>query len=111
MVRLFFCVVCFFCSSRRRHTRFSGVTGFRRVLFRSGQPMQASQPHDEVPRPESDRGYRGDQIGRASCRERVWQYVWVSAVAVSLKKKKKKKKKTKNKKIRKKKKQNNKPKT
>src|SRR3546814_16714489 len=29
------------------------------------------------------------QIGRASCRERVCQYVWISVVAVSLKKKKK----------------------
>src|SRR3546814_14011869 len=28
-----------------------------------------------------------DQIGRASCRERGWQYVEVSGVAVSLKKK------------------------
>src|SRR3546814_12188708 len=27
------------------------------------------------------------EIGRASCRERVCQYVWISAVAVSLKKK------------------------
>src|SRR3546814_12566513 len=29
------------------------------------------------------------QIGRASCRERVWQYVYISVVAVSFKKKKK----------------------
>src|SRR3546814_15412161 len=29
----------------------------------------------------------GNQIGRASCRERVCQYVWISVVAVSLKKK------------------------
>src|SRR3546814_867431 len=29
-----------------------------------------------------------DEIGRASCRERVCQYVWISVVAVSLKKKK-----------------------
>src|SRR3546814_15311827 len=29
------------------------------------------------------------QIGRASCRERVCQYVWISVVAVSLNKKKK----------------------
>src|SRR3546814_14010366 len=28
------------------------------------------------------------QIGRASCRERVCQYVWISVVPVSLKKKK-----------------------
>src|SRR3546814_19446167 len=29
----------------------------------------------------------GEQIGRASCRERVWQYVSISVVAVSLNKK------------------------
>src|SRR3546814_12760758 len=29
-----------------------------------------------------------EEIGRASCRERVCQYVWISVVAVSLKKKK-----------------------
>src|SRR3546814_11000517 len=34
---------------------------------------------------------RDEQIGRASCRERVCQYVWISVVAVSLKKKKKRK--------------------
>src|SRR3546814_11585757 len=28
-----------------------------------------------------------EQIGRASCRERVCQYVWISVVAVSLKRK------------------------
>src|SRR3546814_19056926 len=32
---------------------------------------------------------RTSKIGRASCRERVCQYVWISVVAVSLKKKKK----------------------
>src|SRR3546814_11264592 len=32
-----------------------------------------------------------EQIGRASCRERVCQYVYISVVAVSLKKKKTKK--------------------
>src|SRR3546814_13426712 len=32
--------------------------------------------------------YRRDQIGRASCRERVCQYVEISVVAVYLKKKK-----------------------
>src|SRR3546814_17954472 len=30
------------------------------------------------------------EIGRASCRERVWQYVWISAVAVSFKNQNKK---------------------
>src|SRR3546814_16189746 len=29
-----------------------------------------------------------EEIGRASCRERVWQYVLISVVAVTLKKKK-----------------------
>src|SRR3546814_14111215 len=35
-----------------------------------------------------DRGQAGRQIGRASCRERVWQAVLFSVVAGSLKKKK-----------------------
>src|SRR3546814_13938418 len=38
------------------------------------------------------RRVRSGQIGRASCRERVCQYVWISVVAVSLKKKKKQEK-------------------
>src|SRR3546814_13916817 len=37
----------------------------------------------------SRREVRLQEIGRASCRERVCQYVWVSVVAVALKKKKK----------------------
>src|SRR3546814_21062830 len=32
-------------------------------------------------------GRSGKEIGRASCRERVCQYVWISVVALSLKKK------------------------
>src|SRR3546814_12884398 len=32
--------------------------------------------------------YFMDEIGRASCRERVCQYVWISVCAVTLKKKK-----------------------
>src|SRR3546814_14408802 len=32
-------------------------------------------------------GLQREEIGRASCRERVCQYVWISVVAVSLKKK------------------------
>src|SRR3546814_16508077 len=35
-----------------------------------------------------DRARRGAAIGRAACRERVWQYVSISEVAVALKKKK-----------------------
>src|SRR3546814_11285396 len=35
----------------------------------------------------SQRQGPGAKIGRASCRERVCQYVWISVVAVSLKKK------------------------
>src|SRR3546814_16833314 len=36
---------------------------------------------------EIDKIAVSDEIGRASCRERVCQYVWISVVAVSLKKK------------------------
>src|SRR3546814_13728779 len=38
-------------------------------------------------RPEGALGPKGHEIGRASCRERVCQYVEISVVAVSLKKK------------------------
>src|SRR3546814_12708536 len=42
----------------------------------------------DVARPAPQR--RVGKIGRASCRERVGKYVWISVVAVTLKKKKKK---------------------
>src|SRR3546814_12983560 len=45
---------------------------------------------------QSDRICHRSKIGRASCRERVGQYVSISVVAVSLKKKKKSKQKTHN---------------
>src|SRR3546814_4065266 len=32
----------------------------------------------------AEAGFAGDEIGRASCRETVCQYVWTSAVAVTL---------------------------
>src|SRR3546814_11990327 len=37
--------------------------------------------------PVADHGRTVDQIGRASCRERVCQYVWISGVDVTVKKK------------------------
>src|SRR3546814_14039685 len=40
-----------------------------------------------VEKPFVERGMVADQIGRASCRARVWQYVSISVVAVALKKK------------------------
>src|SRR3546814_12698600 len=46
--------------------------------FEDDKPAQAGKPGAQGPRKE---------IGRASCRERVCQYVWISVVAVSLKKK------------------------
>src|SRR3546814_12270670 len=45
------------------------------------QPL-AAQDHEQ-------RQEQAEEIGRASCRERVCQYVSISVVAVSLKKKKK----------------------
>src|SRR3546814_20801968 len=41
------------------------------------------------PRHRGHAALRGNKIGRASCRERVCQYVKISVVAVSLKKKNK----------------------
>src|SRR3546814_4998137 len=87
----------FFFSSRRRHTRCALVTGFRRVLFRScvAVPSNASVAAATIPNlrmksplfdcaivaRQAEEGKRGvkdagfGEIGRASCRERVCQYV------------------------------------
>src|SRR3546814_12052719 len=46
----------------------------------------------EVNEADLDCRVQAGEIGRASCRERVGQYVYISVVAVSLKKKKKHKK-------------------
>src|SRR3546814_7192451 len=96
------CLVCFFFSSRRRHTRCALVTGVQTcALPISGvlEPL-AAQPElvivltlgDEhgpahaltlvaagelelIHKYLGDRELVGHQIGRASCRERVCQYV------------------------------------
>src|SRR3546814_7441548 len=86
--------VFFFFSSRRRHTRCALVTGVRRVLFRSAQALAAGtamtllagparaaceddiQALDEqVVAAETGAAPADGEIGRASCRERVCQYV------------------------------------
>src|SRR3546814_2517209 len=88
-----------FFSSRRRHTRCALVTGVQTCALpiciaevlgddylKRGEAIRA-----EVARELDDRRrfYPGlvAKIGRASCRERVCQYVSISVVAVSLKKK------------------------
>src|SRR3546814_19002079 len=54
----------------------------RGIAVEPRQPDQiAGQPQKHV-----ERGMRGGQIGRASCRERVCQYVSLSVVDVPLKK-------------------------
>src|SRR3546814_9961033 len=96
------CGGVFFFSSRRRHTRCALVTGFRRVLFRSiGYPMFRRRTTGVyvaiitlalalivqlliVNNQPLTNGFNGladfgfftvGEIGRASCRERVCQYV------------------------------------
>src|SRR3546814_9914948 len=105
---LFACVivVClsFFFASRRRHTRCALVTGVQTCAL----PISLAHGPDETPQPSHglraisgfiiartrDHGNghlprnAAPEIGRASCRERVCQYVSISVVAVSLKKKK-----------------------
>src|SRR3546814_4346839 len=86
---------CFFFSSRRRHTRCALVTGVQTCALpislaavRQGIARWAnpSSPHAEgraarAALEEARRriakgyGWGHDQIGRASCRERVCQYV------------------------------------
>src|SRR3546814_8010906 len=100
-------LIIVFFSSRRRHTRFALVTGVQTCAL----PISPSALHHPPPYPSPTRGegaeLRGHknpppprwgrvgvgvgrvamQIGRASCRERVCQYVSISVVAVSYKKK------------------------
>src|SRR3546814_11014614 len=64
-----------------------------------GQPDRTYRPHPDGRRAEAGNSNHLDvyllkasleyllEIGRASCRERVCQYVYISVVAVSLKKK------------------------
>src|SRR3546814_4226211 len=84
-----FCVllcvyISFFFSSRRRHTRCALVTGVQTCAL----PISPMRYDPTLPRPAGGRGARGitgtgfsamgffaKQIGRASCRERVCQYV------------------------------------
>src|SRR3546814_2580201 len=77
-----FVLLFFFFSSRRRHTRCALVTGVQRVLFRSGAAAGAlllgSGMRPAFAQGEPKRGGTlrvGKEIGRASCRERVCQYV------------------------------------
>src|SRR3546814_2929765 len=83
-------VVCvFFFSSRRRHTRCALVTGVQTCVFRSNLPSAAlvsetfhpracivGIPFDCGTHPFRVGSREGpSEIGRASCRERVCQYV------------------------------------
>src|SRR3546814_13894702 len=52
-----------------------------------GRPKSSMSHHFRVLRDAGLVLTRSEEIGRASCRERVWQYVSISVVAVSLKKK------------------------
>src|SRR3546814_13233166 len=64
------------------------VWGLQKFLFSCAKDPKFSA---EFVVPEIDRAMRArgeNQIGRASCRERVCQYVYISVVGVSLKKKK-----------------------
>src|SRR3546814_4681382 len=86
----YFCVYFVFFSSRRRHTRCALVTGVQTCalpisLDRFGLSILASRivnAHNGMSLDTfqvlavNDRGVgRDEQIGRASCRERVCQYV------------------------------------
>src|SRR3546814_10009304 len=81
-------VFFFFFSSRRRHTRCALVTGVQTCalpIYRSDEEELAIAARErEVQRMLFDAGlagicmpreYGGQEIGRASCRERVCQYV------------------------------------
>src|SRR3546814_10435485 len=91
LVSIFFLSTCFLCvfffSSRRRHTRCALVTGVQTCalpilgLFPTDKParrgiISAANPSPDQDQPADEGNQQArDQIGRASCRERVCQYV------------------------------------
>src|SRR3546814_16022975 len=92
-----------FFSSRRRYTSCALVTGVQTcALPISGFSEIATRDLDSTPLDPKGPTHRvtsnislhgrlseeGKKIGRASCRERVCQYVYISVVVVSLKKQK-----------------------
>src|SRR3546814_15220303 len=93
-------LLLFFVSSRRRHTRCALVTGVQTCALPIFPPEGVALVADDIREARfiaareklglAARGARageiGDEIGRASCRERECQYVYISVVAASLKK-------------------------
>src|SRR3546814_10731399 len=96
VVVLYGCIIvfsCFFFSSRRRHTRCALVTGVQTcalpIFFAGARGAAGAAPSAEATAGvpvgmvsagrDSRRGGRSSrasrEIGRASCRGRVWQYV------------------------------------
>src|SRR3546814_1769113 len=97
------CLVVFFFSSRRRHTRCALVTGVQTCALPishlahmhrlavtapgvsqsgvlvsregHGRPLEHVQPEGKMPCADIDEEIATDEIGRASCRESVCQYV------------------------------------
>src|SRR3546814_7761011 len=106
----FYYIFDFFFSSRRRHTRCALVTGVQTcalpicpwptAAFRSTWPISRAGSTDSLEAACEGRRalFQVDadeaaqlarlEIGRAACRERVCQYVYISVVAVSLTKQK-----------------------
>src|SRR3546814_12460190 len=72
-----------------RQLRDGGLQTPDQLRFRESGigPVLARLQHHEHVRDAGWRDVGADQIGRASCRERVCKYVSISVVAVSLKKK------------------------
>src|SRR3546814_19383919 len=90
----------FFFSSRRRHTRCALVTGVQTCALPILPIRRTTTAKDTENEFTGQMAFFDDdkelltarvrkmaEIGRASCRERVCQYVLISVVAVSLKKK------------------------
>src|SRR3546814_17789884 len=76
----------------RRKNAIRAADSFRQPV--SGDPVAVARKHPRTRRSVGRRA-RGRhrpaatsdiELGRASCRERVWQYVWISVVAATLKK-------------------------
>src|SRR3546814_11245065 len=75
------------CSSDLTAARLRPSTATMRATRRRSRETGARDDRRRSPAYDQDRPSCGLKIGRASCRERVCQYVSISVVAVSLNKK------------------------
>src|SRR3546814_1122388 len=83
----FLCVfMCFFFSSRRRHTRCALVTGVQTCVLpisRESMLSSAAFPQSSLIWPDEFGRFRSDRFGASNCRQRTFANVGGAAPGVS----------------------------